>query len=268
LKELIDSGVHVDATRGAGGRTGLMRASENGHLRAVELLLGSGAQVSQKGGRTGRPALLRACGNGHFDVAKILVDHGADVNSTDALGMTSLMLAAITANYDLVEMLIRRGADPNARDNQGQTALMHVVSRYMPIPFRTIIRVLVQSGADVNVTDARGRTVLDYAIEANLNDLAALLRSYEARSGHRQEQSRSAPTTTGIDEYYSMLDCKPTDSDAEIRRRYHLLVKDYHPDVIQRKGLPEDFVRYATERFQEISEAFQQIVKHRQENRG
>ena len=54
--------------------------------------------------------------------------------------------------------------------------------------------------------------------------------------------------------YYKALNCDPHSSDKEIRASYKKLVKEFHPDTVISKGLPEEFVAFATKRFQEIQE--------------
>jgi DnaJ like chaperone protein len=63
---------------------------------------------------------------------------------------------------------------------------------------------------------------------------------------------------------YVTLKCNEDDSDTQIRNRYRELVKEYHPDAIQGKGLPEDFVSFANKRFQDIQECYQIIMECRQ----
>jgi DnaJ like chaperone protein len=41
------------------------------------------------------------------------------------------------------------------------------------------------------------------------------------------------------------------------------LARDYHPDIIDGKGHPEDFITFAGERFQDIQEAYQAVMEHR-----
>ncbi|MFO7914644.1 MAG: TerB family tellurite resistance protein [Candidatus Krumholzibacteriales bacterium] len=65
------------------------------------------------------------------------------------------------------------------------------------------------------------------------------------------------------DKYYRVLGCAPDSSDAEIRKSYRKLVKDFHPDTIVSKGLPEEFTEFASRRFKEIQEAYEQIRKQR-----
>jgi DnaJ like chaperone protein len=40
-------------------------------------------------------------------------------------------------------------------------------------------------------------------------------------------------------------------------------VKDFHPDTIVSKGLPEEFTEFATEKFREIREAYEKIRTER-----
>ncbi len=65
------------------------------------------------------------------------------------------------------------------------------------------------------------------------------------------------------DRYYKLLNCSPENSDQEIKANYKRLVKDFHPDTIISKGLPEEFVQFATQRFQEIQEAYDNIRQER-----
>ena len=49
----------------------------------------------------------------------------------------------------------------------------------------------------------------------------------------------------------------------EIKAAYKKLVKEFHPDVIISKGLPEEFTEFATKRFREIQGAYEVIRKDR-----
>ena len=66
-----------------------------------------------------------------------------------------------------------------------------------------------------------------------------------------------------IDKYYKTLDCTPESSHQEIKTNYKKLVKDFHPDTIVSKGLPEEFTDFATKRFREIQEAYENIKQER-----
>ena len=61
------------------------------------------------------------------------------------------------------------------------------------------------------------------------------------------------------DKYYKTLNCTPQCSNEEIKANYKKLVKDFHPDTIISKGLPEEFIEFATKRFQEIQDAYEKV---------
>lgn len=63
--------------------------------------------------------------------------------------------------------------------------------------------------------------------------------------------------------YYAVLGCNPDDSDETIKKQYRKLVRDFHPDTIASKGLPDDFIKFANDKFREIQEAYEEIKKER-----
>lgn len=69
----------------------------------------------------------------------------------------------------------------------------------------------------------------------------------------------------GLDfnKYYAVLGTDSSASDAEIKSQYKKLVKEYHPDTIASKGLPEEFTKFANDKFREIQEAYEVIKDKR-----
>lgn len=66
-----------------------------------------------------------------------------------------------------------------------------------------------------------------------------------------------------VDKYYAILGCDRNDSNDHIKKQYRKLVSDYHPDKIASKGLPEEFTKFANDKFREIQEAYDVIKKER-----
>ena len=66
-----------------------------------------------------------------------------------------------------------------------------------------------------------------------------------------------------FDKYYKILNCRPESSNQEIKANYKKLVKDFHPDTIVSKGLPEEFTDFASNRFREIKESYDKIRQER-----
>ena len=68
------------------------------------------------------------------------------------------------------------------------------------------------------------------------------------------------------EKYYAILGCDSSDSNEHIKSQYRKLVLDYHPDKIASKGLPEEFTKFANDKFREIQEAYEFIKKERNLN--
>jgi len=65
------------------------------------------------------------------------------------------------------------------------------------------------------------------------------------------------------DHAYQILGIKRSASDLEIKKAYHRLVKENHPDKLQARGVPEDFLKIAQEKMAEINQAYTDICKER-----
>ncbi len=94
--------------------------------------------------------------------------------------------------------------------------------------------------------------------EEMINSVAAILGI--PASEHRAIRDRHLG---GADYAFSVLGLTPEATDDEIRRTYRQLVQEYHPDRIVAQGMPQEFVEYAGERFQEIQRAWQTIRRDR-----
>lgn len=62
---------------------------------------------------------------------------------------------------------------------------------------------------------------------------------------------------------YTILGVERTLDDKALKAAYRKLVREHHPDTLIAKGLPEEFVKVATERLAKINEAWDRIAKDR-----
>ena len=87
-----------------------------------------------------------------------------------------------------------------------------------------------------------------------------LLRLIQAQySFHQQSAGGAAPSANQLELAYEVLGLSSAASDAEIKRAYRKLISENHPDKLIGQGMPEDMVKMATERSQEIRAAYDQI---------
>jgi len=64
-------------------------------------------------------------------------------------------------------------------------------------------------------------------------------------------------------DYYAVLGLKSDATDDEVKKAYRKLIMEYHPDQISNKGLNDEIKEFATKRFREVQEAYEEICKLR-----
>ncbi len=62
---------------------------------------------------------------------------------------------------------------------------------------------------------------------------------------------------------YEVLGVETQASDAEVRAAHRRLVREYHPDVLRSKGLPEDFMSFAKEKLIAANDAWAHVKRER-----
>jgi len=65
------------------------------------------------------------------------------------------------------------------------------------------------------------------------------------------------------DNPYEILQCKKTDDNTIIKKKYRELIMKFHPDHIQAKGLDEEFIKFAKKKLQDINKAYDMIKEAR-----
>lgn len=69
--------------------------------------------------------------------------------------------------------------------------------------------------------------------------------------------------SANIDAAYNTLGINASSSDAEVKKAYRNMAKEYHPDVVSNRGMGEDFVKFAEDKMQTVNLAYDQIKKER-----
>lgn len=76
-----------------------------------------------------------------------------------------------------------------------------------------------------------------------------------SNDSHKQQVS--------LDECYKILGCSSSASNDEIKRAYKKQIRSYHPDVIASKELAPEFMEFAKQQTQRITEAYDTIREER-----
>lgn len=98
------------------------------------------------------------------------------------------------------------------------------------------------------------------AEEAMLNEVAQVFGIPQQR---RQQHYGNAYGSRGDTQAYAVLGVQASDSDATVKAAYRKKVAEYHPDKIMAKGLPPEFEAFATQKLQELNQAYDELKKQR-----
>jgi ankyrin repeat protein len=131
---LIEAGADVNAKDYTEQSAYLISTSEVGDdVRLLELTLRNGADVGSLDSYNGT-GLIRASDRGHVRIVERLLQTETDVDHVNNLGWTALLEAIILGEGDarhteVVRLLVEGGADPSIPDGEGVTPLQHAEQR-------------------------------------------------------------------------------------------------------------------------------------------
>jgi len=93
--------------------------------------------------------------------------------------------------------------------------------------------------------------------------ILARVSAEQAYAKFQSANSNPASSKQSLATAYSVLGVSEDCSDAELKRAYRKLMSQHHPDKLVSKGLPEEMMKLATEKTQEIKDAYESIKNHR-----
>ncbi|MCR9105376.1 MAG: co-chaperone DjlA [Gammaproteobacteria bacterium] len=94
--------------------------------------------------------------------------------------------------------------------------------------------------------------------------LDALLKMAQAQGQfHGSAGRQHATSADAVTAAYSALGISSSVSDKELKRAYRKLMSEHHPDKLIARGVPEEMIKVATERSQDIQAAYETVQRHR-----
>lgn len=136
-------------------------------------------------------------------------------------------------------------------------------------------RTLLQMFLEILLHAAYADGVLHRDEEALLKDISAKLGFSDAHFQQLEAMVRAQRFFTGggqpgqpppaelLTDAYALLGVQPSNSDAEVKKAYRRMMSQHHPDKLMAKGLPEEMVKLATQKTQEIKAAYDLIKDNR-----
>ncbi len=93
--------------------------------------------------------------------------------------------------------------------------------------------------------------------------LEQMLRMAQAQGHFHGSSGFEAQPGTSLEDAYAALGVTSDVDDKALKRAYRKLMSENHPDKLIAQGVPEDMIKLATERSQEIQAAYEMIKKSR-----
>ena len=123
------------------------------------------------------------------------------------------------------------------------------IYRNSPAVLDEVINILFYiAEADSNVSDS------EIAMIRSIAEIFGLSESqFEGIKESRKSSDKLNP--------YVVLGCDPNDNFAAIRKKYLLLSKEHHPDLLMNKGVPQEVIEESKKKMRAINSAFDQIEK-------
>lgn len=92
-------------------------------------------------------------------------------------------------------------------------------------------------------------------------------RAFAGQGGYQQGSAGQPQYTPAakLKEAYKVIGVEESASDAVLKKAYRRLMSQNHPDKLVAKGLPEEMMRIAKEKTQEIQAAYDLIKQHRKD---
>jgi len=104
------------------------------------------------------------------------------------------------------------------------------------------------------------RVVLGFS-QQEFQHIEAMVRNAQHFSG--AGAAGGASPRDVLREAYEILGVDESANDAEVKKAYRRLMNQHHPDKLVSKGLPEEMIKLATEKSQEIRQAYDTVKKAR-----
>ena len=102
-----------------------------------------------------------------------------------------------------------------------------------------------------------------HAIRSALEAQLRVAGNWRQTGNTHYRQQRVVRNEPSLADAYAALGIKPTAGAAEIKRAYRRMMSQHHPDKLVASGLPEEMVKLANEKTQQIRQAYEIICQAR-----
>ncbi len=160
--------------------------------------------------------------------------------------------------------LFGKGAAPSFALEQSITSFLHTCGSQKQLQQTLLLFLISLALADQAIDKAEHEALAGIARLMGFSpaQLEQLLRMVQAQGQfHSGEVGQSSATS--LSSAYDALGVPESATDKEVKRAYRKLMSQNHPDKLIAQGVPEDMIKLATAKSQDISGAYDMIRKHR-----
>ena len=91
-------------------------------------------------------------------------------------------------------------------------------------------------------------------------EFESILAATAAEAHHKKSGPSDKSGKMQLSDAYAILNVSENAHDNEVKRAYRKLMSQHHPDKLVSKGLPEEMMKVATQKTQEIRAAYERII--------
>ena len=181
IKILCEQKCHLNTTN-INGKTPLMYAvcskkiGISDKLNIIKILIEAGVDLEIKDKECQNTALM--CCLEEPEIANYLIDMKANVYTSNIIGDTPLLFAALFGKLELFERLHKMGFDLNKKNLQGNCAINFAVGNN----HINILKYLLDNNANVNVFDSQKESLLNICVLHNRYDMLKMILEKDASS--------------------------------------------------------------------------------------
>lgn len=157
--------------------------------------------------------------------------------------------------------LFKQGSSPEFNLHQAMERFKHTCGRYQILRQTFLQFIISMAYADGDLHAAEERILRECARYIGFNDQQFEQMLHMANG--QQHFHGGASSKASIDDAYEALGVSKDASDKDVKRAYRKLMSQNHPDKLIAQGVPEDMIKLATEKSQDIQNAYELIKKSR-----
>ena len=160
--------------------------------------------------------------------------------------------------------LFNKGKQPGFKIDP-QLQLLKTTCAHRPSLLRIFLDIQLQVAYADGVIAPAKRRVLEHicqqlGVTGNFSQFEDQFRT-EQNYYHHSKTHFSSTTSSGLGPAYTILSIPESATQAEVKKAYRKKMSEHHPDKLMAKGLPEDMIKMATEKTQQIKKAYDQICQ-------